>query len=64
MKNQKARKQPENSFYIDAWLAGVHIVNSSLLFMLFYQKESAKYNVFWEAIPNGCTNKRNRERVK
>jgi hypothetical protein len=52
------------SFYICTGLVGAHIVNTFFLFVLFYQKASAKYSVSSGIIPDGNTNTRNREGVK
>jgi hypothetical protein len=48
-------------FYIRTGLVSTHIANVSFLFVLFYQKTSAKYSVFSGVVPDGSTNKRNRE---
>jgi hypothetical protein len=51
-------------FYTCTGLIGAHIVGASFLFVLFYQKASAKCRVFLEVIPDWSTNKRDREGVK
>jgi hypothetical protein len=51
-------------FHFSIGLIGAHIVNISFLFVLFYQKTSTKCSVFSGVIPDGSTNKRNRQGIK